>query len=379
MQMIRGKLQAFAVGAGLLFALALAVPTGANAANESLSSTFSLEPQSGSFLNNGFKPANWRTEGTVSVPAGEPQILPSKVIDIGNPQGDMTFNPGNMPVCGPGEIGPGLTSVPVDVMVARCPDSVLGNGTAQFAFAQIPTVLLDGQIVAFNGGTKNGLPLVKVYAYSYDTNVGVYTEGVLNNNGRLKFDIEQLTADSSVTTLNLAIPGNRQVLSGVDPGGDDVILPKGQKADYVQAKCSSGEFPWDSKFTLGTRDSNNDPTSPDTFVEDSGSEACTGVTGKGKLSKVTVKGPSKVKRRQEGHLQGQDQEHRSCGSHGRQAQGLRTGESASTRSAGKIGSGKTKTVKVKVKFRKKGKVKATFKVNSKNGGSKTAKKTIKVR
>ena len=217
-------------------------------------------------------------------------------MDIGNPQGDMTFNPGNMPVCGPSEIGPGLTSVPVDVMVARCPDSVLGNGTAQFAFAQIPTVLLDGQIVAFNGGTRNGNALVKVYAYSYATNVGVYTEGVLNNNGRLKFDIEQLTADSSVTTLNLAIPGERQVLSGVDPGGDDVILPKGQKTDYVQAKCSSGEFPWDSKFTLGTRDSNNDPTSPDTFVEDSGIENCTGVTGKGKLSKVAVKGPSKVKK-----------------------------------------------------------------------------------
>ena len=289
MKTIKKKLQTFAVGAGLLFALALAVPTGANAANESLSSTFSLEPQSGSFLNNGFKSANWEVANTVSVPAGEPQILPSKVMDIGNPQGDMTFNPGNMPVCGPSEIGPGLTSVPVDVMVARCPDSVLGNGTAQFAFAQIPTVLLDGQIVAFNGGPKNGLPLVKIYAYSYGTNVGIYTEGVLNNNGRLKFDIEQLTADSSVTTLNLAIPGERQVLSGVDPGGDDVILPKGQKADYVQAKCSSGQFAWDNVFTLGTRDTNGDPTSPDTFVSDSGSEACTGVTGKGRVANIKVK------------------------------------------------------------------------------------------
>ena len=37
-------------------------------------------------------------------------------------------------------------------------------------------------------------------------------------------------ADSAVTTLNLAIPGKRQVLTDVDPGGSEVILPKGEKA-----------------------------------------------------------------------------------------------------------------------------------------------------
>ena len=376
MQMIRGKLQAFAVGAGLLFALA--VPTGANAANESLSSSFSLEPQSGSFLKNGFKPANWRAEGTVSVPAGEPEILPSKVIDIGNPQGEMTFNPGNMPVCGPSDIGPGLTSVPVDVMVARCPNSVLGNGTAQFAFAQIPTVLLNGVVVAFNGGKKNGNALVKTYAYSYDTNVGVYTEAPLTDAGRLKFDIEQLTADSSVTTLDLAIPGTKQVLSGVDPGGDDVILPKGQKADYVQAKCSSGEFPWDSRFTLGTRDTNGDPTSPDTLLSDSGSEACTGVTGKAKLAVPKVSGPKKAKRgkttvykvriKNTGQVTAKQVRLRVSG------RGIKV-----NLPAGQIAAGKTKTVKVRIKFRKKDKVKAAFRATSKNGGTRTARRTIRVR
>ncbi len=35
MRTIKRKLQTFAVGVGLLFALALAVPTGANAADES--------------------------------------------------------------------------------------------------------------------------------------------------------------------------------------------------------------------------------------------------------------------------------------------------------------------------------------------------------
>ena len=100
-----------------------------------------------------------------------------------------------------------------------------------------------------------------------------------------------------MTTLDLAIPGKRQVLSGIDPGGDDVILPKGQKADYVQAKCSTGQFPWDTKFTLGTRDTDGTPTSPDTFTMDSGSEACTGVTGKAKIKSVKVNGPTRPRAR----------------------------------------------------------------------------------
>jgi hypothetical protein len=263
-------------------------------------------------------------------------------------------------------------------MVARCPDSVLGNGTAQFAFAQVPSVLLDGQIIAFNGGLKNGLPLVKVYAYSYDTSVGIYTEGVLDNNGRLKFDVEQLTADSSVTTLDLAIPGERQVLSGVDPGGDDVILPKGVKSNYVLAKCSSGQFMWDNVFTHGTRDTNGDPTSPDTFTTDSGSEPCTGVTGKAKIKSVKVKGSSKAKRNKKASY---TVKIKNTGVVAAKAVKLKvSGKGVSAKAnAGNIGAGKTKTVKVKARFRKKGRIKATFKATSKNGGSKSARKSVKVK
>jgi hypothetical protein len=48
-------------------------------------------------------------------------------------------------------------------------------------------------------------------------------------------------------------------------------------------------------------------------------------------------------------------------------------------SVGKIKAGKTRTVKIKVKPRKPGKIKAKFKVTSKNAGGKTVKKKIKVR
>ena len=123
--------------AGLILAFALAIPASANAADETLEGSFSLEPRSGQFLNNGLKPANWSVENTVT--ATGPQILPSKVMDIGNPAGEMTFNPGNMPVCTDDLVGPPPTdlSQPVPNIVDRCPDSVLGNGTAKFALAQI--------------------------------------------------------------------------------------------------------------------------------------------------------------------------------------------------------------------------------------------------
>lgn len=46
---------------------------------------------------------------------------------------------------------------------------------------------------------------------------------------------------------------------------------------------------------------------------------------------------------------------------------------------GKIAGGKTRTVKVKVRMKKKGKVKASFKVTSRNAGAKTVKKTLRVK
>jgi uncharacterized membrane protein len=48
-------------------------------------------------------------------------------------------------------------------------------------------------------------------------------------------------------------------------------------------------------------------------------------------------------------------------------------------SVGKIAAKKTRTVKVKLKAKKAGKVKLTFKVTSSNAGGKTVKKKIKVK
>lgn len=46
---------------------------------------------------------------------------------------------------------------------------------------------------------------------------------------------------------------------------------------------------------------------------------------------------------------------------------------------GSIPAGRSKTAKVKVKLKKPGKIKASFKVMSKNAGGKTVRKRIKVK
>jgi len=370
-----------AAAAGLIVAFALAIPATASATNETVTSDFDMQPKSGStFFNNAFSSAKWSVETTVSTP--DPTILPMKVADLGFPDNkQMTFNPKNsMPVCPDSQVGPppANMSEPVPNVVARCPDSVIGNGTAQFALAKSTALLRDGVMVVFNGGKRNGLPLIKVYAYSYDTQVGIYTEAVLAKNGRLKFDIPQLTADSAVTQLNLAIPSEEIVLTNWGPGLETVVLPAGIDKDYVQAKCASSPWDYRAVFSLGERDTNNDPIGPTIDFPVTGQTECNAVAAKAKIANVKVSGPNKAKR---GKKTVYKVKIKNSGQGA--AQGVKvkmSGKGVKTNvKAGNIPAGKTKTVKLKAKFSKTGKVKATIKVTSKNAGSKTARTTVKVK
>ena len=103
-----------------------------------------------------------------------------------------------------------------------------------------------------------------------------------------------------------------------------------------------------------------------------------GTVGKAKIGKVKVKGPAKVKRKKKATYKV-----RITNSGFATATGVRLkvkgrGVSFNT-SVGKIGAKKTRTVKVRLKARKAGKVKVAFKVTSKNAGGKTVKKKIRVK
>ena len=371
-------------------ALGLSVPSGAvaNGPDFTPSASLELEAQSGSLFNNAFKNANWTVRTGVSAPPEVPSILPTLQSNLSlPPNSQLTFNPGNMPVCPDSQIGgpPVDIEVPVPDIIARCPKSIIGNGTATFLLGRNnepndPTTQLIGQVLVFNGGLVGGLPRVKFWAFSYDTTAGIYTESVLQPDGSLDIPIPVLSSDSAVNRLDVAIPSVRRNIF-LENQGISITLPQGQKLDYARAKCDTGTFPFSADFDFGRRIY---PTGErilpeqDVTVNDVGEpQPCTGVKAVPKLAKPTIKGPAKAKR---GKVATYRVTVRNSG--GLPVTGVRLrvsgkGVSINT-SVGTIAGESSKTVRVKAKFRSAGRVKATFLATSKNGGKQSATKTIRV-
>ena len=97
-----------------------------------------------------------------------------------------------------------------------------------------------------------------------------------------------------------------------------------------------------------------------------------------KISKVKVSGPAKVRKGKKATYKVNISNSGNAAATGVRLKVSGRGVSFNT-SVGKIGAKKTRTVKVKVKPKKPGKVKAKFKVTSGNAGGKTVKKKIKVK
>lgn len=350
-------------------------------------SSFSLEPKTGtSFFSNEFKSADWRVETGASAP-NPPilELLPTRETTLRLPPSSMmTFNPGNMPVCPDDEIGPETNnSVEIPVIVARCPDSIIGNGTATFLLNRVNNPnssppSLDGQVIVFNGGLNGGQPRLKFWAYSYDTGVAIFTESTISPEGVMVIPIPQLTSDSAVNSLNVNLPGKTitEYLPGVDK---TVTIPGGKKADYVRAKCDTSIFPYSADFLLGRRLTDGTPVGGQEEYRDIGEDIpCTGVPAVAKLGKLTVKGPSTARR---GKTATYSVTIPNVG--GATATGVRlrvAGRGVSINSSvGSIAGESRRTVRIKAKFKSKGKIKATFTASSSNAGTQKATKTITVK
>ncbi len=117
---------------------------------------------------------------------------------------------------------------------------------------------------------------------------------------------------------------------------------------------------------------NQDPTpATGTFTVDT-------TVYRAKIGKVSVKGPAKVKKGKKATYRVKISNSGNADATGVRLKVSGKGLNFNT-SIGKIAAGKTRTVKVKVKPTKPGKVKASFKVTSKNAGGKTVKKTVTVK
>lgn len=383
------KLFSSAIAAFLLL-FALALPSMASAAPpETADADLEITPISGNtFYNNAFKAANWKIDTSISVPSGTPKITPMKVVDLGLPPNSaLTFNPKpSMPVCGPDQIGPPPInmSVTVPVILARCPDSVIGNGTALFGLAQstAPNLTRHGEIIVFNGGLDGGLPKIKIYAYSYETTAGIYTEATLQPDGQLKFNIPVLTSDSSVRTMNIAIPSKKTVIEKPNLALT-VTLPAGLDPSFAQAKCvGNAGFPWTADFTMGSRDELTGlPTGdPEFFLSDSGTDPCTGVKkgAKPRLGAVRVIGPARAVRNRPTTYRIVIRNTGNATITGARlvmyGRGIRVNAPA-----GRIAAGRSRTVRVRARFRLRGLSRTTVKVTTQNAGRKVVRKNVRVR
>jgi hypothetical protein len=369
------RLIAIAASVAVTGAAALSLAGPASAANETATVDLTMNAQSGQLSTTERSPVNWRVGVEIKAPyPASPTVLPMKRVRVTFPK-DMAFNPSkDTPVCPDDQVGPAPVnlSLPPDTIIARCPKAVLGNGTAGLYLAGNqngtgPT-LKDPVLIVFNGGENaQGQPRIKIYGFSQQTGAGIYMSGVLDN-GVLDIAIPRLTFDSGTGDFNLNIPGSnapQENRRGVDKG-------------YVTAKCSTGDWLTNAQFTLGTRDSGGNPTSPDSIVNaPEATTACTGVAAKGKFGSAKVAGPGKVKKGKKGTFKvtvkntgNGSISNLKVAASGKGAKGSASG--------GTLAAGKSKTVKVKVKFSKTGKIKTTFKATGKGASAKSVKKTVKV-
>ncbi|MCO5315477.1 MAG: hypothetical protein M9938_04850 [Solirubrobacterales bacterium] len=365
---------------------------------ESPDPSMTLAARTGSLYKSGYIPANWRINVEMHTPyipppPGDPQpdVAPLKEIDLKLPT-DMTFNPKpNMPVCTDKKMNEAtdLNITPMDA-IKLCPKSVIGNGTAKLFISHKNTPtgpnINDPTLIVFNAGRvasgpQKGRPMIKIHGYSKATTAGIFMRGILEKSGRLDIKVPRLSNDSGVSQFDLNIPG----AAPIKYNNKTVWESVGQDPNYLRAKCSTGNWVVDSVFILGMRDDASADSS-DTWpvIAPQLNVPCTGkpgnppATGKAKVGKVTVKGPASAKKGKKVTFKVTVKNTGSATATGVKVTASGKGAKGSA-NVGSIAKGKSKTVKVKVKFTKKGKSKVSFTAKSKNGGSKKAVKTVKVK
>ncbi len=268
--------RAAAVVAVLVAALSLTASAPAIAADETARADISMSPSTGKLFREAPRPVNWRVEAEVSAPPSSSLVLPMKRIRVTFPE-EMSFHPDpSMPVCPDSMVGPPPTyiSEPPEVIVARCPDAVLGNGSSTVYLAALNRPegpgLTDGELVMFNGGRNpDGSPRLKVYGFSASLATGIYFEGRMKKN-ILDVDIGQLPVDSAVGSFDLNIPG----VASPYPGR------RGKDPGYVRATCADGEWLGFADFTLGQRDSDGSAIGAENVVRSNDvTKPCQGLRG----------------------------------------------------------------------------------------------------
>ncbi|MBK8295369.1 MAG: hypothetical protein IPK93_11635 [Solirubrobacterales bacterium] len=355
----------FIASAVAVFGLAGAVATSASA--ESASSDVSITGK-GTLYKDALAPVNMSLSATVLPDTGQLKLRELNNVKFTIPS-SFAFDTAGTPVCtnDVGQIDEESANAPTAAVVAKCPNSVVGGGTATINVAgYVAAPVTDPILTVFNGGNDaNGNAQLFIQGYSATVvpgGHGVFMKAVLEN-GVMDVYVPTLATNSSVTTFTINIPG----AVGADP-------------NFAQAICNTGSLGGTADLTLGEYDKNTGQyTNVSTIGSNTTTTPCVGEassTAKGKFKSLKVKGSKKAKKGKKvtykvkiKNVGGSNIKKIKVKAKGKGAKGKASG--------GSLKAGKSKTIKVKVKFKKTGKIKTKFTASGK--GVKTVAKKIKVK
>lgn len=352
----------------VIIALATLGIGASQAAGETVSSSASYKPV-GTLYETQARAVGVHLEGKVLPDPGATKLRELINIKLNLPK-DLSFWPQGTQACKAdiGQFNENNANRPTAAVVAECPKSVVGDGTAVINVAGYTSApVKDPVLTIFNAGRDNkNRPKLLIHGYSATVVPGghgiIMTASLVN--GTLDVKVPKLAADSAVSEFEFDLPGKR----GLDP-------------KYTRATCSSGTFRTGTVFTLADSDPNTggfinqqNLTATPTFQD------CVGKVSKAhpKLKRPKVYGKRKHFARQ-GKRRAYFVKVKNYGrkvakrvrvkAYGKRAFGKRY--------VGKLRPGQAKKVKVKVRFRKRGKIRTKFRVNARGAKGKT--KTIRVR
>ena len=353
----------------------LAMVASAQAANETVLGTTEVTPLSGSLYQAMPVPVNLMIRAEVTTPPLSPKVNPLKKSTITFPKG-VTFNPDNSktPPCPDSKLSTQSNLSDPGAVLEACRSSVIGTGTSAIYLAKVnhPNALIpDPILIMFNAGTDNqGRAMLKIYAYSDTTHVGILMHGTLKGE-TLEVAVPVLSNDSAVKYYQFDIPGN-----GLNRPEIEVVT-QGRDRNYVKAICpASGKLMTNSKFILGERTypGGVDTTPETTVVSPETTQDCTGKVGTPKLA-AKVKGPSAVKSGSKGAFKVTV---KNTGTGIAKAVKV-TATGGGKATAGNINPGASKTVTVKTKVTGRKGSKKTLTFTAKGGATATAKIKVTVK
>ena len=337
------------------------------AAAETATSFMKISPR-GPLYKDAFQPVDVRLEVEVIPDPGSTTVSELANTRLNLPK-DFTFSTRGTPPCEKdiGQNDPQKANRPTAQVVAECPDSVVGGGTAVInvgGSTSGPATIRDPILTVFNGGDDGeGNPVLLIHGFSQSVlpgGHGVPMKGALKD-GVLDVSVPPLPIGSAVTAFTFDLPG----AVGKDP-------------NYSQAKCSTGTWRANAVITLHDRDSGTgtygneqDLVTADTV------QACDGKDGKAKFAPLKVKGPKSVKAGKRGVYTVAVKNTGDA-----PATGVKVtagGKGATGKGSAKsIAGGATKKIKVKVKFARQGTVKLKFKASGLGVKAKTKVLRVKV-